>query len=196
MHCCACSGTAHNYRPPFSYVMTSWLPPALCCTDLGESIIANELLPKTKVGWLGCCCVQSACCGTRVDPGGSSLPTAATLHPQGSRMGWLAVSLGFGMSFGVVIFMFGEFPSIVTMVLAQCRHGACHHGLRSVIPKRASRYGHPHGAATESIRLDAYVAICSMSYHGADRTSNAPPATPAQATSRPTSTLPPAWRCG
>lgn len=27
---------------------------------------------------------------------------------QGSRMGWLAVSLGFGMSFGVVIFMFGK----------------------------------------------------------------------------------------
>ncbi|KAI7837871.1 hypothetical protein COHA_008358 [Chlorella ohadii] len=47
---------------------------ATCFTIyLGESIIANELLPKTK----------------------------------GSRMGWLAVSLGFGMSFGVVIFMFG-----------------------------------------------------------------------------------------
>ncbi|KAL4444176.1 hypothetical protein ABPG75_011913 [Micractinium tetrahymenae] len=40
---------------------------------LGESIIANELLPKTK----------------------------------GSRMGWLGVSLGFGLSFGVVIYMFG-----------------------------------------------------------------------------------------
>lgn len=47
---------------------------ATCFTIyLGESIISNELLPKTK----------------------------------GSRMGWLAVSLGFGMSFGVVIFMFG-----------------------------------------------------------------------------------------
>lgn len=40
---------------------------------LGESIIANELLPKTK----------------------------------GSRMGWLGVAFGFGLSFGVVIFMFG-----------------------------------------------------------------------------------------
>lgn len=40
---------------------------------LGESIIANELLSKTK----------------------------------GARMGWLAVALGFGLSFGVVIMMFG-----------------------------------------------------------------------------------------
>jgi hypothetical protein len=47
---------------------------ATCFTIyLGESIIANELLPKTK----------------------------------GTRMGWLAVSFGFGLSFGVVIFMFG-----------------------------------------------------------------------------------------
>ncbi|KAI3431548.1 hypothetical protein D9Q98_004597 [Chlorella vulgaris] len=40
---------------------------------LGESIIANELLSKTK----------------------------------GARMGWLAVALGFGLSFGVVIMMLG-----------------------------------------------------------------------------------------
>ncbi|KAL4421889.1 hypothetical protein ABPG77_003691 [Micractinium sp. CCAP 211/92] len=40
---------------------------------LGLSIIANELLPKTK----------------------------------GSRMGWLGVAFGFGLSFGVVIYMFG-----------------------------------------------------------------------------------------
>lgn len=40
---------------------------------LGEAIIANELLAKTK----------------------------------GARMGWLAVAFGFGLSFGVVIMMFG-----------------------------------------------------------------------------------------
>lgn len=49
------------------------------------------------------------------------VPPNRSLHGlQGSRMGWLAVSLGFGMSFGVVIFMFGEFPAYrdAAMVLA------------------------------------------------------------------------------
>ena len=34
-------------------------------------------------------------------------PIHPPTHHQGARMGWLAVALGFGMSFGVVIFMFG-----------------------------------------------------------------------------------------
>ncbi|KAL4423627.1 hypothetical protein ABPG77_009214 [Micractinium sp. CCAP 211/92] len=60
--------------PGHTAVQCSFQPgTGTCGSDLGLSIIANELLPKTK----------------------------------GSRMGWLGVAFGFGLSFGVVIYMFG-----------------------------------------------------------------------------------------
>lgn len=65
-------------------------------------------------------CLLGACLQAHGRPtgGGGALSGAALAHlmhnlpaasaAQGSRMGWLAVSLGFGLSFGVTIFMLGE----------------------------------------------------------------------------------------
>lgn len=89
---------------------------------------------------------------------------------QGTRMGWLAVSLGFGLSFGVVIFMFGRSP---------CRHPSILHCV--------SRHG---GAIPAMLACMFSCTACCAVQHAAFRLHVL------QATSLPTSTRPRAWRCG